>query len=347
MQSCSNQKLYIKNLKMIGSRADMRTYISFLYLSVFILMISGCSSEPAGLEWSLVLHGGAGTIKAEDMTPDKEIAIRNAMQRSLDKGHEILASGGTALDAVEACIRVLEDSPEFNAGKGAVFTEAGTNELDASIMDGQTLNAGAVTGIQHIANPISLARSVMTDSPHVMMAGKGAEAFASEQGFDTVSTSYFWTQQRWDQLQNKQKKTEDKHGTVGAVALDSHGNLAAATSTGGMTNKRFGRIGDSPIIGAGTYANNNTCAVSATGHGEYFMRLMIAHSVSASMEYGGLSLATAAHDVIEGKLTSLGGTGGIIALDAQGRKVMEFNTTGMYRGWSDSAGDSGILFYGK
>ncbi len=325
----------------------MRTYSKYLFTGILYLCISGCSSEPAGLEWSLVLHGGAGTIRVEDMTPEKEKAIRSAIQKSLDKGQEILSNGGAALDAVEACIRILEDSPEFNAGKGAVFTEAGTNELDASIMDGQTLNAGAVTGVQHIANPISLARAVMTDSPHVMLAGKGAEAFAVEQGFDTVSADYFWTRQRWDQLQNKQKTTEDKHGTVGAVALDRHGNLAASTSTGGMTNKRFGRIGDSPIIGAGTYANNNTCAVSATGHGEYFMRLMIAHSVSAGMEYGGLSLEAAAHEVIQGKLTSLGGSGGIIALDGKGRKTMEFNTTGMYRGWSDSAGDKGILFYGK
>ncbi|NQV16822.1 isoaspartyl peptidase/L-asparaginase, partial [bacterium] len=236
----------------------------------------------------------------------------------------------------------------FNAGKGAVFTESGTNELDASIMDGNNLNAGAVTGVQHIANPISLARAVMTDSPHVMLAGKGAEAFAREQGFDTVATDYFWTKQRWDQLQKKQAslKEPDKHGTVGAVALDANGNLAAGTSTGGMTNKRFGRIGDSPIIGAGTYANNNTCAVSATGHGEYFMRLMIAHDVSAGMEYTGQSLAASAHAVIQGKLSHMEGTGGVIALDRFGHRVFEFNTAGMYRAWSDSEGDSGILFYG-
>ena len=314
------------------------------------LALFACEHDSKQLQWSLVLHGGAGTIEAENMSVEKENAIRQAIQDALDKGEKILSGGGTALDAVEACIIILEDSPEFNAGRGAVFTQAGTNELDASIMDGETLNAGAVTGVQHIANPISLARAVMTESPHVMLAGKGAEVFAHSQGIDTVNQDYFWTQNRWNQLQNRQaslkEKVGDKHGTVGVVALDREGNLAAGTSTGGLTNKRFGRIGDSPIIGAGTYANNNTCAVSATGHGEYFMRLMIAHDVSAGMEYGHKSLEASARLVIQEKLSKLGGTGGIVALDPLGQRVMEFNTSGMYRGWVDSKGDGGILFYG-
>ena len=327
----------------------MKIGLRLMMVLVVILIGVGCSnSESEALEWSLVLHGGAGTIKAENMTPEKEVAIKTAMNQALDAGKQILSQGGDALDAVEACIRILEDSPEFNAGKGAVFTEAGTNELDASVMDGKNLNAGAVTGVQHIANPISLARKVMEASPHVMLAGVGAEAFAAEQGIEAVGTEYFWTQQRWDQLQKKQGKpeVEDKHGTVGAVALDVKGNLAAGTSTGGMTNKLFGRIGDSPIIGSGTYANNNTCAVSATGHGEYFMRLMIAHDVSAGMEYADMSLSASAKDVIQRKLTKMGGTGGVIGLDRFGQRVFEFNTAGMYRAWSNSAGESGILFYG-
>jgi len=308
-----------------------------------LLFVWGCAQEPEQLDWSLVLHGGAGTITPEKMTPEKEFAIRTALERALSAGERILAQDGSSLDAVEAAIQILENSPEFNAGRGAVFTAEGHNELDASIMDGSNLNAGAVTGVKHIANPITLARAVMDHSPHVMLAGLGAEAFATEQGFDTVSADYFWTQQRWEQLQKK--LASEKFGTVGAVALDRNGNLAAGTSTGGMTNKRFGRIGDSPIVGAGTYANNKTCAVSATGHGEYFMRLLVAHDISAGMEYGNLSLEASAQAVINGKLSHLGGTGGIIALDRFGRKVMCFNTQGMYRAWSNSEGDSGILFY--
>lgn len=322
-----------------------------LLMCLVVLSISTCRVDTDRLEWSLVLHGGAGTIKPENMTPEKEARIRTALQQALDAGQQILSGGGSSLDAVETSIRILEDSPEFNAGKGAVFTAARTNELDASIMDGKSLNAGAVTGVQAIANPISLARSVMDRSPHVMLAGRGAEAFALEQGFDTVGTDYFWTQQRWDQLESRRKAqkatSEDKHGTVGAVALDHDGNLAAGTSTGGMTNKRFGRIGDSPIIGAGTYANNKTCAISATGHGEYFMRLMIAHDISAGIEYGNQSLKASARQVIQGKLTDIGGTGGIIGLDKNGHRVLEFNTMGMYRAWTDSNGDTGILFYDK
>jgi len=310
-----------------------------------------CDFESDKLEWSLVLHGGAGTIKRENMVPGQEDRIRSALQQALEAGQQILSGGGSSLDAVETSIRILEDSPEFNAGKGAVFTAAGTNELDASIMDGKSLNAGAVTGVKTIANPISLARLVMNASPHVMLSGRGAEAFALEQGVNTVATDYFWTKHRWDQLVTKRgdlvEDKGDKHGTVGAVALDQGGNLAAGTSTGGMTNKKFGRIGDSPIIGAGTYANNKTCAISATGHGEYFMRLMIAHDISAGIEHGNQSLKLSAEQVIQGKLTDIGGTGGIIGLDKSGHRVMEFNTVGMYRAWIDSNGDTGILFYDK
>jgi len=310
-----------------------------------------CDVKSDRLEWSLVLHGGAGTIKQENMAPGQEDRIRSAFQQALEAGQQVLSEGGSAMDAVETSIRILEDSPEFNAGKGAVFTAAGTNELDASIMDGKSLNAGAVTGVQMIANPISLARRVMNDSPHVMLAGRGAEAFALEQGIDTVTTDYFWTQHRWKQLEAKRHAISgdrtEKHGTVGAVALDHDGNLAAGTSTGGMTNKRFGRIGDSPIVGAGTYANNKTCAISATGHGEYFMRLMIAHDISAGIEYGNQSLKASARQVIQGKLTDIGGMGGIIGLDKSGHRVMEFNTMGMYRAWTDSNGDTGILFYDR
>jgi len=322
-----------------------------LLICLLAFSMVSCDVESDKLEWSLVLHGGAGTIKRENMAPGQEDRIRSALQHALIAGQQILSGGGSSLDAVETSIRILEDSPEFNAGKGAVFTAAGTNELDASIMDGANLNAGAVTGVQTIANPISLARLVMNDSPHVMLSGRGAEAFALEQGIDTVATDYFWTKFRWDQLMTKRgdlaEEKGDKHGTVGAVALDQGGNLAAGTSTGGMTNKRFGRIGDSPIIGAGTYANNKTCAISATGHGEYFMRLMIAHDISAGLEYGNQSLKVSAQQVIQGKLTDIGGTGGVIGLDKSGHRVMEFNTVGMYRAWTDSNGDTGILFYGK
>jgi len=322
-----------------------------LGLCVFGFFLLACSVDPEPPDWSLVLHGGAGTIKPENITPEQEGRIRSALQQALDVGQQILSEGGSAMDAVETSIRILEDSPEFNAGRGAVFTAAGTNELDASVMDGKSLNAGAVTGVQTIANPISLARLVMDASPHVMLAGRGAEAFAREQGIDTVIADYFWTKHRWDQLIAKRgdidEEKVEKHGTVGAVALDQGSNLAAGTSTGGMTNKRFGRIGDSPIIGAGTYANNKTCAISATGHGEYFMRLMIAHDISAGIEYGNQSLKESSQHVIQGKLTDIGGTGGIIGLDPSGHRVMEFNTTGMYRAWTDSNGDTGILFYGK
>lgn len=309
---------------------------------------------------AIVIHGGAGTITREEMTPEKETAYRNALTSALEAGHEVLQKGGSSLDAVTAALTVLEDSPLFNAGKGAVFTSEGTVELDASIMDGRTRNAGALTGVKHVRNPILLARSIMERSPHVMMAGEGAETFARDQGFERVPNEYFYTERRRKQLEEAQSKMDDptgstgtpdpthKFGTVGAVALDQNGNLAAGTSTGGMTNKRFGRVGDSPIVGAGTYAHNETCGVSATGHGEYFMRGVVAHDVAARMRYGGMSLQEAAEAVVMDELPSIGegGTGGIIALDAEGNIAMPFNTPGMYRGYVDVDGNLIVKIYG-
>ncbi|HEX7118167.1 MAG TPA: isoaspartyl peptidase/L-asparaginase, partial [Longimicrobiales bacterium] len=264
---------------------------------------------------AIAIHGGAGTIRRGDMTPEAEKAYRAKLEEALRAGYAVLEDGGTSLDAVVAAITVMEDSPLFNAGKGAVFTNAGTNELDAAIMDGATLRAGAVAGVKTVKNPILLARAVMERSPHVMLAGAGAEAFAAEQGLELVDPEYFFTQHRWDALQRIKAEEagkpvsepqgpqaffpdDRKFGTVGAVALDRHGNLAAGTSTGGMTNKRWGRIGDSPIIGAGTYANNASCAVSATGHGEYFIRNVVAHDICARVEYGGQTLEEAANYVV-------------------------------------------------
>jgi L-asparaginase / beta-aspartyl-peptidase len=298
-----------------------------------------------------VIHGGAGTILRNQMTPERETQYRTMLTEALMTGYGVLKKGGPGLDAVEAAIRIMEDSPLFNAGKGAVFTSAGTNELDASIMDGKTLKAGAVAGLKHIKNPISLARLVMEKSKHVMMVGEGAEAFAKEQGVELVDQKYFYTEERWKALQRekaaeeeknkapKDKKQEKGHadspdheyGTVGAVALDTDGNLAAGTSTGGISNKKFGRVGDSPIIGAGTYANNRTCGISATGDGEYFIRSVVAHDISALMEYRGLSLKAAADAVIE-KVDKLGGKGGIIAIDKDGNIAYSFSSAGMYRG---------------
>ena len=283
------------------------------------------------------IHGGAGTIDRSKMTPERERDYRAVLERAVLAGYEILKNGGASLDAVEAAIRILEDDPLFNAGKGAVFTSAGTNELDASIMNGKTLAAGAVAGVKRVKSPIHLARTVMEKSPHVMIAGEGAEAFAREMGIELVDPKYFFTEERWQSLQKmKAEKKEapvsdkDRHGTVGAVALDAAGNLAAGTSTGGMTNKRVGRIGDAPVIGAGTYADNRTCAVSATGDGEYFIRVGVARDVSSAMEYQNVSVADAAQRAID-KVGKLGGTGGVIAIDKEGNIAMPFNTSGMYR----------------
>ncbi|MBN4062339.1 isoaspartyl peptidase/L-asparaginase [Bacteroidales bacterium AH-315-I05] len=303
-------------------------------------------------KYLLLIHGGVGTILKENMTSAKEEAYLEALERAVLAGEAILKASGTAVEAVEAAVMMMEDSPLFNAGKGSVFTHDGKNEMDASIMDGNTLNAGAVLEVRRIKNPISVARQVMENSTHVMLAGEGAEQFAKQQGHKPVDSSYFYNEARFQQLQLAKQSEEilldhsgenksmegnmenggRKLGTVGAVALDVHGNVAAATSTGGMTNKRFGRIGDTPIIGAGTYANNNTCAVSCTGHGEYFIRHVVAYDISALMEYKQLTLQQAADHVVHEKLKNLHGEGGLVAVDTKGNYIMSFNTPGMYRG---------------
>src|SRR5437762_3174928 len=305
------------------------------------------------------IHGGAGTIERSEITPEKEREYRAGLERALTAGYEILKRGGSSLDATEAVVRVLEDDPHFNAGRGSVFTSAGTNEMDASIMDGKTLKAGAVGSVQHIKNPISLARLVMEKSPHVMLDCAGAEAFARSNGMELVDQKYFFTQERWDALQ-KIKAAEknrangagtsflitdqDRHGTVGAVALDKDGNLAAATSTGGTTNKLPGRIGDTPVIGAGTYANNKTCAVSCTGDGEYFIRAAAAHEVSELMQYRWMKLLEAAQTALEA-VQQLGGSGGLIAIDTNAEIALLFNTNGMYRGYVDPNGKFIVEIY--
>lgn len=312
---------------------------------------------------AIVIHGGAGTILKKNMIPEKEAAYKAQLHLALETGYAILKNGGSSIDAVEKTIHILENSPLFNAGKGAVFTHEEKNELDASIMTGNDLNAGAVAGVTTIKNPISAARMVLEASPHVMLSGTGAETFAKEKGLELVDPSYFFTENRFNALKKVQEKEkavldhddkisfydpdikDAKFGTVGCVALDKNGNITAGTSTGGMTNKRWGRIGDSPVIGSGTYANNATCGVSSTGHGEYFIRAQVAHDISALMDYKSLSLEDAAKEVIQNKLKAMGGTGGIIALDAQGNIVMEFNTEGMYRGAIDNDGNRTIKIY--
>ncbi|HYH07531.1 MAG TPA: isoaspartyl peptidase/L-asparaginase [Thermoanaerobaculia bacterium] len=306
----------------------------------------------------LVIHGGAGTITRASMSAEAEKQYREGLEASLKAGHAVLARGGSSLDAVEAAIRVLEDNPLFNAGKGAVFTHEGRNELDASIMDGKTKKAGSVAGVTIIRNPITAARAVMEKSAHVMMVGRGAELFATKMGLEIVDPSYFWTERRWKSLQNelleeqRQKPRaelaypdEKKFGTVGAVALDRDGNLAAGTSTGGMTNKQFGRVGDAPIIGAGTYADNEACAVSATGHGEFFIRWTVAYDIAALMKYRGLTVQQAGDEVIHKKLAPVQGEGGVIILDRKGNFAMPFNSEGMYRGWIGADGAPHVEIY--
>jgi len=303
----------------------------------------------------LVMHGGAGTITRATMTPEKEKAYREKLEEALRTGHAVLVKGGSSVDAVEASIRVLEDSPLFNAGKGSVFTHEGRNEMDSSIMRGRDKAAGAVAGVTIIRNPISAARAVMEKSAHVLMVGHGAELFATKMGLEIVDPSYFWTEPRWKALQEELMK-EEKHsaaaenpdkkfGTVGCVALDKNGDLAAGTSTGGMTNKLYGRVGDSPIIGAGTYAENATCAVSGTGHGEFFIRWTVASDIAALMRYKGMSVADAANEVVMHKLVEVKGEGGVIALDAKGNFAMPFNSEGMYRGWIGDDGIPHVLIY--
>ena len=294
------------------------------------------------VEYAIVIHGGAGNTQPADLSETERALYTTKLEEALNKGRSILSEGGTSLDAVEQVINILEDSPLFNAGKGAVFTHHGTNEMDASIMDGATLNAGAVAGVRDVKNPITAARAVMEKSKHVMLASAGASQFAREQNLQIVDTSYFFTEKRWKALQ---KQLRDKNGTVGCVALDQHGNLAAGTSTGGMTNKKYGRIGDSPIIGAGTYARNQTCAVSATGHGEYFIRYTVAHDISALMEYQGLTLQEAADRVIHQKLKKENANGGIIAVDHKGNISATFNTTMMFRAFAKSTGEQSVAIF--
>lgn len=301
-------------------------------------------------KYAIAIHGGAGTILKSSMTPEKETLYRKGLSDAIEAGEKILAAKGTSLDAVEAAIRVLENNPLFNAGKGAVFTNEGKNEMDASIMVGDTLAAGAVAGIRNVKNPISLARAIMEKSEHVLLAGDGATAFAKKINTEFAPDDYFFDATRFehlqkakeadgvfldhtegDKFQNPLNGGEKKFGTVGCVALDVHGNLAAGTSTGGMTNKKFGRVGDSPIIGSGTYANNNTCAISCTGHGEFFIRAVVAYDISCLMEYKGLSLKEACKEVVNNKLVKFGGEGGLIAIDVKGNIDLPFNSDGMYR----------------
>jgi beta-aspartyl-peptidase (threonine type) len=286
----------------------------------------------------IVLHGGAGDISPVNTPPEKQAALKSALTEALNAGKQVLAKGGASLDAIVAAIKVMENSPLFNAGKGAVLTAEGKAEMDAAIMDGKTLKAGAVAGITIVKNPITAARAVMDHSEHVMMAGKGAEQFAKDQHLEIVEPSYFITPERWKtylrmKTQDSIQKVKEKFGTVGAIALDLEGNLAAATSTGGMMMKKFGRIGDSPIIGAGTYANNEACAVSATGHGEFFIRYVVAYDIAALMLYKDWSVEKASDFVINQKLKTVGGEGGVICLDRKGNIATPFNTPGMFRAW--------------
>ncbi len=319
-----------------------------MVLTCLALLMSSSARSQSSTNFVLVIHGGAGVIPKEDLTPEKEKAARATMDAALLAGHSVLARGGKALDAVIAAIKLLEDSPLFNAGKGSVLTAEGTVGMDASIMDGATRKAGACADVKHVKNPIELARLIMDKTPHVLLAGDGAEMLAKEHGLPLMPAEYFITEHRKLQLQrvlqqekekarkDGEKKTQanslESIGTVGAVALDKHGNLAAGTSTGGMVNKRFGRVGDSPVIGAGTYAHNLTCAVSGTGHGEFFLRGVVAYDIAAKMEYQGIALTNAADEVVMRKLKDAGGRGGVIALDAKGNVAMPFNSEGMYRG---------------
>ena len=341
----------------------MRYLLCFCILFAPILVMSAEPTSPAAHPIAIVIHGGAGTISRQDMTPEMDAQYRAALKQALEAGYAVLKSGGRSLDAVQAAIRVMEDDPLFNAGKGSVFDHDGKNEMDAAIMDGVTLKAGAVAGVQHIKNPIDLARLVMDRTPHVLLIGAGAEEFARSQRVSMMPASYFYTQRRWDELQKalKEEKTGGPsasaeqypgttargYGTVGAVALDSRGELAAGTSTGGLTNKYYGRVGDSPIIGAGTYANDTTCGVSGTGTGEYFIRLDAAKTISDLMLYKGMPLAQAADQVIMHDLVQLGGmdTGGAIAMDKDGDIAMPFNTEGMYRAYIDTAGHEVVKIY--
>ncbi len=316
-------------------------FLTFVFVTIFFSAFSQ--------NYAIVIHGGAGVMSKEKMNEEARAEYKAKLNEALQLGEQLLKDGAEATDVVVKVINVMEDSPLFNAGKGAVFTHEGINELDASIMEGETMNAGAVAGVQDIRNPINAAREVMNNSEHVMLSGKGASEFAKQQGLEIVPNKYFYTERRYQSLQSLLKKErertqKDNTGTVGCAVLDTHGNLCAGTSTGGMTNKKFGRIGDSPIIGAGTYANNKTCAISCTGHGEYYIRLGFARDISAMMEYQNLSVTEACKKEID-KLSELNGTGGVIAVDAKGNIAMEFNTSGMFRGYIKSNGEKEIAIF--
>lgn len=321
-------------------------------LGSLLMVASGALVHAADAPlFGIAVHGGAGAISASDMSLEQERLYRLGLATALDAGYAVLRNGGTSLDAVTAAVRILEDDPLFNAGRGAVLTDQGTAELDAAVMEGAALRAGSVAGVRHVKNPIDLARLVMEKSPHVMLVGSGAERFALAQGLTLVPNEYFRTGERQRQLERAlhERRTSSTRkagtGTVGAVALDRAGNLAAATSTGGMTGKMPGRVGDSPIIGAGTYANNASCAVSATGHGEYFIRSVVAHDICALIEYRGVPLETAAREVLHGRLMRLGAQGGVIAIDGRGRIVMDFSSEGMFRAARDSHGRRVVMIY--
>ena len=334
-----------------------------ILLLAFIFL--GCSKKSKNKfekqSFGIVIHGGAGTILKKNMTKEKENDYRSALSSAIKIGYDVLKNGGSSKEAVEKTINFMEDSPLFNAGKGGVLTSEGTIELDASFMDGKTLNAGAVSGVKRVKNPISAAIKVMEESPHVMLSGQGADLFSQIQGLEIVDQDYFFTERRINGLKRVQKAEKlkgvyknqnersylenQRYGTVGCVALDKSGNLAAGTSTGGMTNKKWNRIGDAPIIGAGTYANNLTCAISATGWGEFFIRAVVAHDISAIMEYKGLSIQEAAYEVIHNKVGALGGNGGIIGIDSNGNIAMEMNTSGMYRAYMNHEGQFDVKIY--
>lgn len=342
----------------------IRTTGAILFCLTFLACTQKVKTEEKNgpdKKYILLIHGGAGTILKSQMTPEKELAYQAALTLALETGYKALKEGKSGVDAVESAIHILEDSPLFNAGKGAVFTHDGKNEMDAAIMEGKTMMAGAVAGITIVKNPISAARAVMERSEHVMMLGPGAEKFAQQAGLEIVEPSYFYTKERWDGLQKALKSDtirtrnpkksklgtinkDYKFGTVGCVALDNNGNLAAGTSTGGMTNKKYGRAGDAPIIGAGTYANNQTVAISCTGWGEYYIRNVVAHDISAMMEYKGLTVVEASKAVLD-KVAKMGGDGGLIALDKNGNISMPFNTAGMYRGSVTANGKIEVLIY--
>jgi beta-aspartyl-peptidase (threonine type) len=345
--------------------------ITYIFLSAFILI--SCESNPSKKteehkrepnSFAIVIHGGAGGIKREYFTEEQQAAYAQKLQEALNAGYDVLEKGGISLDAIQAAINIMEDSPLFNAGKGAVYNSEGNQEMDAAIMDGNTLNSGAVAGVNHIKNPILAARIVMDSSKHVMLSGKGAEIMAAKYGIEMVDSSYFFTEKRLNQLkgiQGKEKTKLDhsaflikneliddhKYGTVGAVAIDKNGNIAAGTSTGGMTNKKYGRIGDVPIIGAGTYANNLTCGISATGTGEYFIRTVAAHEVSSFIKYKQLNPSEALHEVLFNQIGPLGGEGGMILIDKAGDVYWDFNSTGMFRGFKKSNGETKVEMFEK